>query len=604
MKRLLLAAAAGAALVAATVAGGATGRDERLVVATLDRGGLSVSSGASLGADRRFRNGDRVALSEDGRLVAYTRPVEGRTEIRVADSAGRADRLVARLRPYDIALAFSPDGSRLAYSSAAGIATVPVAGGARRAVPLPRAWRGSRFSYLLFTPAGGRLVVSRTSGDGRAGTLRNELALLDLGSGKARTLFRTSNALDMQARPASIIVDDGVGDIALGVAFDGTGEIRTVSLHGGASQQLVRSPRGSADHSSLVSPDGRLIAFARTPAGGVADVYVGDDTGKSLRRLTTTPTPPAGTPKVGSTPLAWSPDSRRLLVFRHDRFVLVDVATRASTTVRKVGVRHAIPAARWLGRPPEPSRVGTIVFERSDDARGDLWTVRADGSGLRRLTANGSSYDPAWAPDGRRIAYTGGHSLFRALYTMSADGSAPERLVGLGPRDYVWAPSWYGSRILFTRHLAGGDHDLYSVDGDGGDATPVAASPAEEVNGSFTSDGRLAVEVERRTWIRGDGILRRLGEGSEPQWSPDGRRLVLVRNVSLHGGTIVVVRADGTGARAVGYGWSPSWSPDGTAIVYGSQGGLHTVRADGLGRPKRVTRTPRLVSDGSPSWRR
>ncbi len=35
----------------------------------------------------------------------------------------------------------------------------------------------------------------------------------------------------------------------------------------------------------------------------------------------------------------------------------------------------------------------------------DLWIVNRDGSGLRRLTTGGFSYDPAWSPDEREIAF-------------------------------------------------------------------------------------------------------------------------------------------------------------------------------------------------------
>ena len=40
-----------------------------------------------------------------------------------------------------------------------------------------------------------------------------------------------------------------------------------------------------------------------------------------------------------------------LLTFRHDRFAIVDVETRASTDLRTVGIRYAIAAARWSGSP-------------------------------------------------------------------------------------------------------------------------------------------------------------------------------------------------------------------------------------------------------------
>jgi len=165
-------------------------------------------------------------LSPDAQLVAYTRRLGGTVEIRAARLSGGSDRLLARTTPFDIALAFSPDGARLAYSSSAGIDTVTVGGTDRRRLRLPAAWRGSRYSHLAFEPGGRRLLVSRTVGDGRAGTLRNELDALDVATGSATTLFRSPNPYDIQARPVSFTPD------GTQVAVDGTGAFESCRRRG------------------------------------------------------------------------------------------------------------------------------------------------------------------------------------------------------------------------------------------------------------------------------------------------------------------------------------------------------------------------------------
>jgi hypothetical protein len=38
-----------------------------------------------------------------------------------------------------------------------------------------------------------------------------------------------------------------------------------------------------------------------------------------------------------------------LLTFRFDRFAVVDVASRTSTDLRRVGVQYAVTSARWAG---------------------------------------------------------------------------------------------------------------------------------------------------------------------------------------------------------------------------------------------------------------
>ena len=307
--RALAAVALVASVVAVTEAASATaegaGTGERIAVVTLDGGRATAYSGTPTSLPGRHTlRADRAALSPDGGQVAYTRLVGGRAEVRVAQVTGGSDRLVARVRPYDVSLAFSPDGRRIAYTSADGITTVEVTGTGSRRVPLPAAWRGSRFSHVGYTPDGRSLLASRTTGDGRAGTLRNELDAIRLTTGRGSTLFRSADAYNQQARPASFSPDGSI------VAVDGTGGIVVVPTVRGDDRQLTTPPRNGSDFSPLISPDGTHVAFARGPYRGVADVYVVNADGTGLRRVTTTPIPERGTAKVGSTPLAWSPDGR------------------------------------------------------------------------------------------------------------------------------------------------------------------------------------------------------------------------------------------------------------------------------------------------------
>lgn len=604
-KRLLAAAAAAAGGLAALAPTAPAAAADRVAAVTLETGRATVYLGSEteLPTRRVFQGADRATLSPDARRLAYTRRVGSSVEIRVASLSGPGDRLIARVRPFDIALAFSPDGAQLAYSSAAGITVASLAGTGSRQVPLPRAWRGSRFSYAAFTPDGRRLVVSRTTGDGRAGTLKNELAVVQLSNGAATTLYASPNAYDQQARPTSFTPDGRY------VAVDGTGAILLARTTPRQDHPLVPRPPRAIDYGPLVSPDGRLVAFARAPNGGVADVYVVGAHGTELRRVTTTPIPPRGTPKVGAQPLAWSPDATKLLVFRHDRFEVVDVATRATRILRRIGVRYAISSARWFGAAPQSSRSGTIVFSRTNDAGGgDLFTIRADGTSLRRLTANRASYDPAWSPDGRRIAFTAGSVRDRQLFTMAPDGSDVLRLTPSGGRRWAFNPSWHavgqtGFRIVFDYAQPGTEEgDLWAIGSDGRTMTPLTQTPEREENGSFAPDGSLVFEVSRGLRVRRDGVVTRLGDGSDPKWSPDGRRLVSVHHVGLRGGLIGVSKGDGTGFRSLAWGSTPSWSPDGSSIVYSGSDGLYVVRADGLGLARRLTRAPRLSADLWPSW--
>jgi Tol biopolymer transport system component len=107
--------------------------------------------------------------------------------------------------------------------------------------------------------------------------------------------------------------------------------------------------------------------------------------------------------------------------------------------------------------------------------------VNANGARPRRLTRNpyGSEtayeYDPAWSPDGSKIAFTAdsGEGGTTWIDVINADGSRQRQLTNL-KRDGLcendskpaWAPS--GRKIAFARASENGDDErLYIMNGDG-----------------------------------------------------------------------------------------------------------------------------------------
>jgi len=74
-----------------------------------------------------------------------------------------------------------------------------------------------------------------------------------------------------------------------------------------------------------------------------------------------------------------------------------------------------------------------IIFDSERDGKWGVYTVRPDGSGLRRLTHAGpqsfESWEPDWSPDRKSILFNSNrHGGEYELYVMDADGSNVRRL--------------------------------------------------------------------------------------------------------------------------------------------------------------------------------
>jgi Tol biopolymer transport system component len=97
-------------------------------------------------------------------------------------------------------------------------------------------------------------------------------------------------------------------------------------------------------------------------------------------------------------------------------------------------------------------------------------------------------------------------------------------------------------------------------------------------------------------------------EATNPDWSPDGKRIVFELERKSTAG-ITVINADGTGARNLtpkGFQGQPSFSPDGRSIVYErdiaeGNNGVWLMRANGTGL-RRITRSPFGCCDTDPNF--
>ena len=93
--------------------------------------------------------------------------------------------------------------------------------------------------------------------------------------------------------------------------------------------------------------------------------------------------------------------------------------------------------------------------------------MNADGSNQRRLTQNpADDADPAWSPDGQRIAFYSNRDGTFDIYVMNADGSHQRRLTRhfADDSDPAWSPDGHTMAFATNRD---GNSEIYVMNSDG-----------------------------------------------------------------------------------------------------------------------------------------
>lgn len=247
--------------------------------------------------------------------------------------------------------------------------------------------------------------------------------------------------------------------------------------------------------------------------------------------------------------LSWAPDGHRLLFARHEtggsqiwEYVL-DVGPSSTTPARRLTDRKA-PEYNGVFAPDGSRVLFTAITLSGTQGNLDLAMILADGTGLKTVVADQGKLAhqdwPSWSPDGQRFAFSSTHDGNQEIYTAKADGSDLIRLTqspGLDAHP-CWSPD--GKSIAFATDRWEG-LELAAVRPDGTGVKRLTHSPGLDDYPAYSPDGTQLAFVSNR-----DGqfeIYRAAADGSDPRnfsrhplrdtfptWTPDGRAITFVSN--------------------------------------------------------------------------
>lgn len=369
---------------------------------------------------------------------------------------------------------------------------------------------------------------------------------------------------------------------------------------------IHEDPDGGAD--SAVSPDGATIAFSSRRKGSL-DLWLVDVKTKELRQLTKNP-------KNDYEP-RWSPDGSKI-VFTTDRngnqdIWIVDVKSGEETELTHTVTNEDYPSfsqdgskivftgGPWVARevhvldvatketkqitkghrlvgaaafsPPGDKIVYHVYYNSYESGESDVFIVdAAGGEGKKLIDDKIWDYKPMWSYDGAWIAFSSKRdtACFN-VWMIKSDGTNLHKLTTFEDTDARWPNFTKDGRLAFHR-IRPHRGLLRAVDVESGATRDLATFGGRIARMSPSPDrSRIAYELNNAIYVVEKEVTRELAKGTQPTWSPDGKRVAFLRNrtsaisiVDAGGGT--PVKTEGAKPK-----WPESpdngWSPDGAWIA-------------------------------------
>jgi serine/threonine protein kinase len=286
----------------------------------------------------------------------------------------------------------------------------------------------------------------------------------------------------------------------------------------------------------------------------------------------------------------------------------------------QTGTTPSPAAARYAG-------VGELLFPSNREGSTNIFQFQSDGTQGKNLTKDqDQNGDPAWSPDGARIAFTTNRNGDLDIYVMDADGGNQKQLTGHQGtnRSPNWSPD--GKRIVFNSDRDNKDGmNVYVMDADGANQLRLTNDPGFHGDPAWSPDGTKIVFASKPDGQNGFRVCTMNADGTNvqivtqrpnsigvvyPAWSPDGKSIIY-GDWTLDSLELYLCDSDGANRRQLtklgGTNARPAWSPDGKYIAFqhmdgGNFSSLWIMEADGS-NPAEIVKNEGPAETGRPSWK-